>query len=76
MKGFHLTEQDSLNGFIESFPNLETLNLDNVDLRHFFVAGDAGRSLPSAIGRLTRLRTLNLQATQLVFTDSAASQPA
>jgi hypothetical protein len=74
LKGFHLTEQDSLNGFLESFPNLEILNLDNVDLRHFFVAGDAGRSLPPAIGRLTRLRSLNLQATQLVFTDSAASQ--
>ncbi len=74
MKGFHLTEEGSLNGFLESFPNLEILNLDNVDLRHFFVTGDAGRSLPSAIGRLTRLRSLNLQATQLVFTDSAASQ--
>ncbi|RON24484.1 hypothetical protein BK660_02090 [Pseudomonas brassicacearum] len=74
MKGFHLTEQDSLNGFLESFPNLEILNLDNVDLRHFFVAGDTGHSLPPAMGRLTRLRSLHLQATQLVFTDSAASQ--
>jgi len=74
MQGFHLTELDSLNGFLESFPNLEILNLDNVDLRHFFVAGDTGRSLPLAIGQLTHLRSLNLRATQLVFTDSAASQ--
>jgi hypothetical protein len=74
MQGFHLTEQDSLNGFLESFPNLEILNLESVDLRHYFVAGDAGRSLPPAIGQLTHLRTLNLRATELVFTNSAASQ--
>lgn len=74
MRGFHLTEQDSLNGFLERFPNLEILNLESVDLRHFFVGGDMGRSLPLAIGQLTHLRTLNLRATELVFTDSAASQ--
>jgi hypothetical protein len=74
MGGFHLTEQDSLNGFLESFPNLETLNLHNVDLRHFFVGGDTGRSLPPAIGQMTHLRSLNLRATELVFSESAASQ--
>lgn len=74
MRGFHLTEQDSLDGFLESFPNLEILNLESVDLRHFFVGGDAGRSLPPAIGQLTHLRSLNLRDTQLVFTGSAASQ--
>jgi hypothetical protein len=31
LMGFHLTEQDSLNGFLENFPNLEILNLENVD---------------------------------------------
>jgi len=74
MRGFHLTEQDSLNGFLECFPNLEILCLDDVDLRHFFVAGDAGRALPPAIEQLTHLRSLNLRATQLVFSESAASQ--
>lgn len=74
MRGFHLTEEDSLNGFLESFPNLEVLNLDSVDLRHFFVGGDAGRSLPPAIGQLKHLSSLNLRATQLVFSESAASQ--
>jgi hypothetical protein len=74
MGGFHLTEQDSLNGFLESFPNLEILNLHNVDLRHFFVGGDTGRSLPPAIGQMTHLRSLNLRATELVFSESAASQ--
>jgi hypothetical protein len=74
MRGFHLTEEDSLNGFLESFPNLEVLNLDSVDLRHFFVGGDAGRSLPPAISQLKHLSSLNLRATQLVFSESAASQ--
>jgi hypothetical protein len=74
MKGFHLTEQDCLSGYLGSFPNLEVLNLEDVDLRHYFVAGDAGHSLPPAIGQMTHLRSLNLRGTQLVFTDSAASQ--
>jgi Leucine-rich repeat (LRR) protein len=74
MRGFHLAEQDSLNGFLESFPNLEVLNLERVDLRHFFVGGDAGRALPPVIGQLTHLTSLNLRATQLVFSESAASQ--
>ncbi|KQV17870.1 hypothetical protein ASC74_02960 [Pseudomonas sp. Root329] len=74
MRGFHLTEEDSLNGFLENFPNLEALNLDSVDLRHFFVGGDAGRSLPPAISQLKHLSSLNLRATQLVFSESAASQ--
>ncbi|MGL6243135.1 dermonecrotic toxin domain-containing protein [Pseudomonas sp.] len=74
MQGFHLTEEDSLDGFLKSFPNLEILNLDSVDMRHFFVGGAEPRSLPTAIGQLRRLRSLNLRATQLVFTESTASQ--
>lgn len=74
MQGFHLTEHDSLNGFLESFPNLEVLNLEGVDLRPFFVGGDAGRALPPVIGQLPQLLSLNLRATQLVFTERAASQ--
>ncbi|MHC8386881.1 dermonecrotic toxin domain-containing protein [Pseudomonas sp. MDT2-39-1] len=74
MRGFHLVEQDSLNGFLESFPNLELLNLERFDLRPFFVDGDAGRALPPVIGQLTHLTSLNLRATRLVFSESAASQ--
>jgi len=74
MRGFHLTEQDSLNGFLECFANLEVLDLENVDLRNYFVAGDAGRALPPAIEQMKHLRSLNLRGTQLVLTDSAASQ--
>jgi hypothetical protein len=74
MRGFHLAEQDSLNGFLESFPNLEVLNLERFDLRPFFVGGAMGRALPPVIGQLTHLTSLNLRATQLVFSESAASQ--
>ncbi|MHC8343907.1 dermonecrotic toxin domain-containing protein [Pseudomonas sp. RT6P73] len=74
MRGFHLTVQDSLNGFLESFPNLEELNLERFDLRPFFVGGAMERALPPVIGQLTHLTSLNLRATQLVFSESAASQ--
>ncbi|VVO81149.1 hypothetical protein PS870_01806 [Pseudomonas fluorescens] len=74
MHGFHLTEHESLNGFLEGFPNLEVLNLEGFDLRPFFVGGDAGRALPPVIGQLPKLVSLNLRATQLAFTERAASQ--
>lgn len=74
MRGFHLTVHDSLNGFLANFPNLEVLNLERFDLRPFFVGGATGRALPTVIGQLPKLTTLNLQATQLVFTERAASQ--
>lgn len=74
MQGFHLTEEGSLNGFLESFPNLEVLNLERVDLRHFFVDGHEGCALPPALCQLRNLSSLNLRATQLVFSERAASQ--
>ena len=61
MRGFHLTEEDSLNGFLESFPNLEGLESGQCGLASFFfVGGDAGRSLPPAISQLKHLSSLNL----------------
>ncbi len=33
MQGLHLVERESLSAFLESFPNLHTLNLKRVDLR-------------------------------------------
>lgn len=74
MRGFHLTEEESLNGFLEGFPNLEVLNLENVDLSHFNPDGDAGRALPSAINQMRNLTTLNLRSTSLTFNASSASQ--
>lgn len=74
MQGIRLTEQDGLNNFIESFPNLEVLNLENVDLRHFSDDDHEGCSLPPAICQLKHLTSLNLRATQLEFSERAASQ--
>lgn len=74
MTGFHLTEQDSLNSFIKSFPNIEVLDLENVDLRHFSEDDHEGCSLPPAICQLAHLSSLNLRATQLEFSERAASQ--
>jgi hypothetical protein len=50
------------------------LNLENVDLRHFSEDGHEGCALPPAICQLRHLTTLNLRATQLVFSERAASQ--
>ncbi|QZP31221.1 dermonecrotic toxin domain-containing protein [Pseudomonas sp. DR48] len=74
MRGFHVTEEDSLNGFLESFPNLETLNLESVDLSHFSADGEAGRALPHAISQMRQLTTLNLRSTNLTFSQRGASQ--
>ena len=74
MRGFHVTEEDSLNGFLESFPNLETLSLESVDLSHFSADGEAGRALPHAISQMRQLTTLNLRSTNLTFSQRGASQ--
>ncbi|QAY86412.1 dermonecrotic toxin domain-containing protein [Pseudomonas arsenicoxydans] len=74
MRGIHVTEEDSLNGFLESFPNLEILNLESVDLSHFSADGEAGRALPQAISQLRHLTTLNLRSTRLTFSQRSASQ--
>lgn len=74
MQGFRLTEQDSLNSFIQNFPNLEVLSLESVDLRHFSEDDHEGCSLPPAICQLRQLSSLNLRSTQLEFSERAASQ--
>lgn len=74
MRGFHVTEEDSLNGFLESFPNLETLDLESVDLSHINEGDEAGRALPHAISQMRQLTTLNLRSTNLTFSQRGASQ--
>ncbi|MGY3306579.1 hypothetical protein ACVK1X_005908 [Pseudomonas sp. PvR086] len=74
MRGFHLTEEESLNGFLECFPNLEVLNLENVDLSHFNHGGLAECALPPSINQMARLSSLNLRSTNLTFNERAASQ--
>lgn len=74
LHGLHVTVEESLNGFLENFPNLRVLNLEGVDLRPFFVGGEGGRAFPPVIGQLTHLTSLNVRSTQLVFTGSGAAQ--
>lgn len=73
MRGFSLGVPDSLNGFLESFPNLEMLNLESVDLGGDLAAVEGG-ALPLAIGQMKQLTALNLRATRLVFNEQSASQ--
>lgn len=72
MQGLHLSERESLNAFLESFPNLHSLNLKNVDLRRVNGAGELEGDLPATIRRMTRLETLNLSATFLTFKGNTA----
>lgn len=74
MRGFHLTERESLNGFLESFPNLRILSLEKVDLRLPDAMGVLESVLPPAIPQMSHLTTLNLKATFLKFRESTASQ--
>ncbi|MGE8185962.1 dermonecrotic toxin domain-containing protein [Pseudomonas sp. NPDC086278] len=74
MLNFQVTERGTLNGFLESFPDLRTLNLEHVDLIQFDAAGGAQGVLPPVISSLTRLTSLNLIATGLVFTEETAGQ--
>lgn len=74
MPHFHVAERETLNGFLECFPNLLTLNLESTELTQFDALGEAQTVLPTAIFSMTHLTSLNLRATGLVFTQETASQ--
>ncbi|RON19253.1 dermonecrotic toxin domain-containing protein [Pseudomonas frederiksbergensis] len=74
MRGLHLIERESLNGFLESFPHLHVLNLEKVDLRLSNAMGVLESVLPPAIPGMSHLTTLNLKATFLQFRENTASQ--
>ncbi|CAN7423753.1 leucine-rich repeat domain-containing protein [Pseudomonas sp. GL-B-26] len=74
MPHFHVTERETLSGFLECFPNLQTLNLESAELTQFDAEGRAQTFLPTAMFSLTHLTSLNLRATGLVFTQETASQ--
>jgi Leucine-rich repeat (LRR) protein len=74
MPHFNVTERETLNGFLECFPNLQTLNLESTELTQFDAEGEAQTVLPTAMFSLTHLTSLNLRATGLVFTQETASQ--
>jgi hypothetical protein len=74
MKNFQLTRPEGLNGFLECFPNLRTLNMEGVDLRLLNDDGVWEGVLPQAIPRMLHLTTLNLKSTRLVLTEQAAGR--
>lgn len=74
MKNFQLTRPEGLNDFLECFPNLRTLDMEDVDLRQLNVLGVWEGVLPPAIPRMLSLTTLNLKSTRLVLTERAAGQ--
>jgi Leucine-rich repeat (LRR) protein len=77
LRRIHVTEVESLNDFIDSFPNLRTLNLEGVDLSVFQVPNIEGqliRALPPSIAQLHDLTSLNVRGCDLSFSDRAASQ--
>jgi len=74
LQQLQLTEGETLNGFLESFANLRTLNLQDTDLRLFNLDGELESVLPPAVAQLQHLTTLNLRATQLTFEETTAAQ--
>jgi hypothetical protein len=74
MQALHLVERESLNGFLESFPNLRTLNLERIDLRLPNPDGVLEGRLPPAIRQMKRLTSLNLKSTFLTFKENTAAQ--
>ena len=54
MRGLHLVERESLSVFLESFPNLRSLNLERVDLRRLNADGVLEGVLPPPIRQMTR----------------------
>ncbi|MFV0934726.1 dermonecrotic toxin domain-containing protein [Pseudomonas jessenii] len=74
MRGLHLVERESLSVFLESFPNLRSLNLERVDLRRLNADGVLEGVLPPPIRQMTHLTTLNLSSTFLQLQERTASQ--
>ena len=74
MPRLHIVERESLNAFLDSFPNLHTLNLKSVDLRRFNADDVLEAVLPPPVRQMTRLTTLNLSSTFLRLQENTASQ--
>ncbi|WCM49072.1 hypothetical protein OH720_18900 [Pseudomonas sp. WJP1] len=74
MPHLHVAERESLNGFLECFPNLQTLDLEHADLIEFDAEGNGQTVLPTTLLSLIHLRSLSLKGTGLVFTQETASR--
>lgn len=74
MTHFHVAERETLNGFLECFPNLQTLNLERAELIEFDAQGNGRTVLPTALFSMTHLSSLNLKAIGLKFTEATAGK--
>ena len=74
LQHFHVIEAQTLNGFIEGFPNLRILNLRDTDLRLPALNGQLESVLPPVIPQLQHLTSLNLRSTQLTLSENTAGQ--
>lgn len=74
LQNFHVAEFQTLDGFLQCFPNLRSLSLQDTELRFFNTDGDLESELPPAIAQLQHLTSLNLRGTQLAFRETTAAQ--
>ena len=74
MRDLHLVERESLNVFLQSMPNLRSLNLERLDLRLLASEDDLQGRLPGSIVDMKGLQSLNLRSTFLVLDERSAGQ--
>jgi hypothetical protein len=74
LKELTVTEFDSLNIFLESFPNLRALDLENVNLIKIDENGVESVEVPAAVSQMKHITSLNLRSTGLNLKGARASQ--
>lgn len=74
LNNFHLVERETLDGFLQCFPDLCSLNLEETDLRLANTDGQLESVLPPTIPQLQHLVSLNLRSTHLTFEEDTAAQ--
>ncbi|MET0610295.1 MAG: NEL-type E3 ubiquitin ligase domain-containing protein, partial [Pseudomonas caspiana] len=74
MCNFQMNVISSLDEFLDGFPNLQMLDLEDVDLRYDLANGRQTSELPSAIPMLQRLTSLNLRNTHLKLSELNAGR--
>jgi len=73
-RNLQLFERESLNGYLECFPALRSLNLEGTYLRLPNMQGQWVGALPATIAQLQHLTSLNLRSTHLVLQENIAGQ--
>lgn len=74
MHNFQMNVISSLDEFLEAFPNVQTLDLSEVDLRFDLANGQQDSELPVMIPELKRLTSLNMRDTHLKLSELNAGK--